>query len=235
MTCAGKDPRVAEAAFRNRLAELGATMMEPKWLGANRPHHVRCSAGHDCTPRPNNVRNGWGFCQTCSGTDPKTAEAAFRTRLAELGATLLESKWLGANTPHRVRCAAGHHCTPRPAHLRDGGGACSTCAGKEWDILYVVSDGDDLVKFGITSGDPRPRLRVHKRDGLDQVIRLYTGLPHNTARPLENNIRAALRDAREKPVRGREYFSARSLPLILDLVDNHPAVRQIGADVTPTT
>jgi hypothetical protein len=38
-------------------------------------------------------------------------------------------------------------------------------------------------------------------------------------------VLAALRDAREEPLRGREYFSVHVLPLVLDLVDNHPAVR----------
>lgn len=227
-TCAGKDPKVAEAAFRAKLTEVGATLLEPTWLGANRSHRVRCVVGHESTPRPAYVRDGGGICRTCSGMDPRLAQAAFRSRLAELGATLLEPTWRGANTPHQVRCAAGHHCTPRPASLRDGGGVCPTCAGREWDVLYVVTDDLEVVKFGITFGDPRRRLRVHQRDGLDQVIRLFTGLPDGVARPLEDNIKAALRDAREEPVRGREYFPLRALPLILDLVDHHPVIRSLG-------
>ncbi|WP_331746823.1 hypothetical protein [Streptomyces sp. NBC_00842] len=161
------------------------------------------------------------------------AEAAFRARLAELGATLLEPTWLGANTTHRVRCAAGHDCTPRPGNIRSGDGLCRACAGKAWDALYVVADDLDVVKFGITSGDPRPRLSVHRRDGLDQIVRLFTGLPDGIARELEDTLRAALRDAREEPVRGREYFPARALPLILDLIDHHPAIRAVGPNITP--
>jgi len=225
-TCVGYDPRRPEVEFRARLAELEATLLEATWLGNTTPHRVRCAAGHDCTPRPSNVRKGEGVCRTCAGKDPRLAEAAFRARLTEIGATLLESTWLGANTPHRVRCTAGHDCTPRPAQLRDGEGICSACAGRQWDILYVVSGDLDVVKFGITSGDPRPRLRVHRRDGLDQVVRLFTGLPDGIARGLENNIKAALRDAREEPIRGREYFPVRALPLILDLIDHHPAIRR---------
>jgi hypothetical protein len=156
------------------------------------------------------------------------AEAAFRARLAELGATLLELSWLGANTPHRVRCAAGHDCTPRPGNIRAGDGLCRACAGRAWDALYVVADDFEVVKFGITSGDPRPRLRVHRRDGLDQVVRLFTGLSDGTARALENSIKAALRDAGEEPIRGLEYFPARALPLILDLIDHHPEVRALS-------
>ncbi|MGQ4393768.1 hypothetical protein ACN6K5_003554 [Streptomyces violaceoruber] len=84
-----------------------------------------------------------------------------------------------------------------------------------------------MVKFGITSGNARLRLRAHERDGLDQVVRLFTGLPDGVALEIENNTKAALRDAREEPVRGREYFPARALPLILDLIDHHPVIRAI--------
>jgi hypothetical protein len=34
-----------------------------------------------------------------------------------------------------------------------------------------------------------------------------------------------LEDAGEEPVRGREYFRDCVLPLVLDLVDNHPQIR----------
>ncbi|MPY47110.1 GIY-YIG nuclease family protein [Streptomyces acidicola] len=75
------------------------------------------------------------------------------------------------------------------------------------------------MKFGITSGDPRPRLSDHARDGFDCVIRLIEGLPGDLAPRLERAVLAALRDAREAPVRGREYFPARVLGLVLDVVD----------------
>ncbi|WP_327586012.1 hypothetical protein OHA25_02540 [Nonomuraea sp. NBC_00507] len=50
-------------------------------------------------------------------------------------------------------------------------------------------------------------------------------MPGDTASELEYTILGALRDAREKPVRGREYFHTHVLPVILDLVDNHPLIR----------
>jgi hypothetical protein len=53
--------------------------------------------------------------------DSIKAEATFRARLAELGATLLEPIWRGNGTPHRVRCSAGHDCTPRLAAHRSRG------------------------------------------------------------------------------------------------------------------
>jgi hypothetical protein len=51
-----------------RLAELGAVMLEPIWHGAAKPHHVRCKAGHDCYPCPNDVKKGVGICKACSYT-----------------------------------------------------------------------------------------------------------------------------------------------------------------------
>ncbi|BBC30035.1 hypothetical protein SGFS_013290 [Streptomyces graminofaciens] len=98
------------------------------------------------------------------------------------------------------------------------------CAGKAWDVFYVVVDEiNDTIKFGITSGDPRPRLGMHARDGFGDVVRLVEGLPGDLAPRLERAVLAALRDAREAPVRGREYFPAHVLPLVLDLVDGWTA------------
>ncbi|MET9605213.1 hypothetical protein ABZZ17_09110 [Streptomyces sp. NPDC006512] len=59
------------------------------------------------------------------------AEAAFRTRLAAEGALLVEPAWLGNGIPHRVRCAAGHLCMPRPSNVQQGQGLCRTCARKD--------------------------------------------------------------------------------------------------------
>ncbi|MEU1919326.1 hypothetical protein ABZ742_04035 [Streptomyces albogriseolus] len=91
-------------------------------------------------------------------------------------------------------------------------------------MFYVVVDEiSDIVKFGITSGDPRARLGIHARNGFDSVVRLLEGLPGDMAPRLERAVLAALRDAREAPVRGREYFPARVLGLVLDLVDGWTA------------
>ncbi|MET8561703.1 hypothetical protein ABZV75_14270 [Streptomyces flaveolus] len=92
------------------------------------------------------------------------------------------------------------------------------CAGKAWDVFYVVTDDvNEIVKFGITSGNPRLRLSHHQRAGLSQIVRVIEGNPE--ARKLENACIAAMRDAGEVPVRGREYFHIRALATILDLVD----------------
>ncbi|MGW6391231.1 hypothetical protein ACWFR1_12180 [Streptomyces sp. NPDC055103] len=277
--CAGQDPRTAEAAFRARVEELGGTVLEPTWLGNKTPHRIRCGLGHESTPLPSGVKRGggicrtcvgleplvaeaafrerveerggvvlgaWvnnatavciacaeghefdifpgnagrygGLCRTCSGRDPKAVEALFRARVAELGGVVLEPAWKGALAPHKVRCAAGHVTYPWPSSIKQGGGICRFCRGKVWDVFYVVQD-DETVKLGITSGDPRPRLADHARDGLSRVVRLHTGLTGTVAPDLERQVLEALGGAGEKSVRGKEYFPARVLPLVLSLVD----------------
>lgn len=286
LTCAGKDPRMSEAAFRSRLAELGATLIEPTWLGVERPHRVICANGHDCSPRPHSVQQGQGICRTCAQRSPDASEAKFRARLEELGATLLEPRWLGANEPHRVLCSAGHECTPRPsnaqehgiceacarrctrsaeaafrarieelgavlleprwlgndrshrvlcaaghtcyprpAHVQQGHGVCRFCANKEWDTFYVVADNAaGLIKFGITNGTGRARLARHRRDGFTTVLRLLQGLSADTSVRLESDVLATLRLAREEPARGREYFPVHVVALVLDVVDHYPNI-----------
>ncbi|WP_407842143.1 hypothetical protein ACE1OC_43105 (plasmid) [Streptomyces sp. DSM 116496] len=88
----------------------------------------------------------------------------------------------------------------------------------------VTDDEREVVKFGVTGGDPRPRLSDHRRDGLGIVIRLIENLPDGIALEIENSIRLALRDAKETPTRGREYFPGRCTGLILYTIDNHPAI-----------
>ena len=127
--CARNDSAAAEATFRARLVELGATPLYEKWVGTNHPHDVRCVNGHNCAPRPGWVNQGRGICRTCAGLDPAVAEANFRARLAELGATPLYEKWLGKDKRHHVRCANGHDCYVRPSCVRKGQGVCITCAG----------------------------------------------------------------------------------------------------------
>lgn len=221
--CVQRDPASAERDFRDRVAELGGVVLEPIWLGVNRPHRIRCALGHENSPRPNDVRNRQGICRTCVGNDPALGEKAFRKRLTELGAVLLEPMWLGVARRHRVRCAAGHECMPRPTNVQQGDGICRLCVGKVWDAFYVVADDEEgRLKFGITSGDPRPRLRRHATAGYSRVVRLLVGLPAGVAFELESSVLATLRLAREKPVRGKEYFDDRVMGVVLDIVDNYP-------------
>lgn len=218
-TCSGRDPVAAEAAFLATLGERGATPLYEEWRGVNAPHHIRCRQGHDSFPAPAHVQQGTGICRVCARRDPATAEAEFRERLAKVGAVPLYERWLGALQPHHVRCAAGHDCYPRPASISQGFGPCRTCKGQRWDVFYVVASPLE-VKFGITSGDPAGRLRVHVRNGFTRVIRIVETLPGGIALDVERAVKAALALADERPIRGKEYFDISCLALILDVADS---------------
>ncbi|MGJ3558829.1 hypothetical protein ACR6C2_07570 [Streptomyces sp. INA 01156] len=225
-TCVGRDTAATEARFRQLVADRGGTVLGA-YSDTQVPVLICCSKGHENRVRPNSVLRGVGFCRTCAGVAKGISEPRFREAVAAQGGQVVGA-FTNMNTPVLVRCAKGHEARPRPTHVLQGIGICRTCAGHAWDAFYVVRDqAAGVVKFGITSGDPRPRLRSHASDGFDEVVRVHRDLPDETARELENNIKAALRDAREAPVRGAEYFSDRALPLVLDLVDNHPVIRQI--------
>jgi hypothetical protein len=235
--CAGLVWGAGEARFRARLAELGAELLEPVWLGSHTPHRIRCAAGHEVTPTPGSVRRNGGICRMCADqNNPVTAaarsatEARFRALLAAAGAELLEP-YRGRHTPHRIRCAAGHEVTPTPGRIMSGTGICRKCAGKEWDAFYVVADrATARIKFGITSGDPGERLYVWRRQGYREVVRLLTGLPGTVAPEIETACLAAVTLAGYRPIRGREFHDAAALAVVLDVVDNYP----LGAAGRPT-
>lgn len=143
--CAGQDTVAAEIAFRAHLMAIGATTLFDKWLGAGRPHLIRCAAGHECSPRPNKVRLGQGICRVCAQRDPATAERHFLNRLKAMGATPLYEKWMGNQRPHLVRCAAGHECSPRPKGVQQGQGICAVCSPAGFNpglpgLVYLVSN-----------------------------------------------------------------------------------------------
>src|SRR3546814_17597786 len=70
---------------------------------------------------------------------------------------------------------------------------CRRCSHRAWDVFYVVQDElNDVIKFGITSGNPKQRLAVHERDGFDQVVRIHTGLPDDVAPWLERADRKSV-------------------------------------------
>ena len=216
--CAVRDPVTAEAQFKARLGALGAVPLFEVWRGTNRAHHVRCAEGHESWTIPSNLRKGDGICKTCAGNDTVAAERSFRQALAALGATPLFDTWRGVRHPHHVRCAAGHNCYPWPSGVLNGKGICRSCGSKSWDAFYVVTSPLE-VKFGITSGTGRYRLAQHARQGLLTQQRLAVDLPDTMALDIENTILAALADAGERPLRGKEYFDISCLALVLDVAD----------------
>lgn len=206
-------------SFKARVAELGGEVLEPRYMGKDSPHKVRCREGHINSPTPGNIRRGTGICWECGRKRGwgKRAPAVFNRFKAEVerhGGQVLEASWLGGQTPHRVRCAEGHTANPRPNNVLTGRGICAKCAGRAWDAFYVVRHRDGVVKFGITSGNPKSRLDDHKRDGFVTRVVVRTGLPDGVARSVETELMRRLRAHGIDPIRGREYFPANAASLI---------------------
>lgn len=216
---------------------MGATATG-KWVNTRTPLAVRCAEGHDCWPRPQSVLAGRGVCASCGVRNgnlkrnrkpgprahtvvrdrpwKEEAEERFRMRLTELGATMV-GQYVNNRTPTDVICSEGHQCSPRPDAITRGEGPCRLCVGKIWDTFYVVTGGD-VVKFGVTSGDPSPRLRHHRYGGLPDRLFLRTGLPDGHARALELSVMQMLKREGHAPVRGHEYFHTSCTGRIMSLV-----------------
>jgi hypothetical protein len=217
--CAGNDPVTAEKNFRECVFALGGNLVYERWLGNKKRHHVICKAGHDCYPLPTNVLRGHGFCRTCAGIDPVIAEKNFRVRVIELGGIPVYNKWMGARKPHHVICINGHNAYPWPLSIQQGHGICNKCAGKIWDVFYIVVDrGEACVKFGVTSGDPMGRLKDHLLNGFCYVAGVWTGLDPKIGHEIETDLRRILTSKGYQPVSGREYFEFACAELIYDHV-----------------
>lgn len=221
---------------RTRLAFLkwaddnGFTLAHPfEWRGVAKPYAATCANGHECNPRPNSVQQGQSGCGQCfdhsrarlAGPKSQASRALFLGWAAENGYTLAEPfEWRGTMKTYAATCPQGHACNPRPTHVKQGIGGCGACQGKVWDAFYVVYNPHvDNIKFGVTSGDPRPRLRDHRNDGYTEVLRTFAVLPEGEALGLEQELMKVLKCAGVAPVQGREYFPGAARNVILGFVD----------------
>ena len=220
-TCAGQDHATNERQFRAGIEARGGRVVG-KYANARTAVECICVRGHTWLARANDLQQGRGGCRTCARKDPVATEAAFRTNVAALGGTIV-GPYVNAYTPIKCVCAAGHVCNPQPTSVQQGHGICRTCVGKVWDVFYVVTNPNLYrVKFGITTGDPRPRLVKHRGAGYTDVVRLHRDFPD--AIQLERHVMNTLRDARIPPVHGREYYGLDALPVVLDVVDGWTAL-----------
>lgn len=221
LVCAGRDPATAESAFRERVAASAARVVGP-YLGSHTPVTLICAYGHECQPQPAHLQQGRALCGTCSAravakARAAAAEGAFRARVWALGGRVV-GKWVGTTVPVECVCAEGHACFPWPNNTQRGVGICRKCKSKVWDVFYVTtSPAKGRLKFGVTSKDERRRLATHRAAGYPEAVRVIRDLP--SALALERHVRAALRDAGDAPVQGREYFDISVLALVLDVVD----------------
>jgi hypothetical protein len=226
--CGGNVKGSGESKFLARLAELGATPLYETWLGSNVAHHVRCAAGHECYPYPSSVMYAeYSICRSCSikkhaSIRSAKTEVTFLSRVAELGGTPLYEAWRGVDSPHHVRCAAGHECYPYPSRVLYGGDVCRKCSGKIWDVFYIVQNPmNGSIKFGITSHDSRRRLRTHRRSGYTKTLLTRESLSGTVAPDIERAAKSALRKAGIVPVSGREYFPSSALPIVLEICETN--------------
>jgi hypothetical protein len=239
LDCSGHDSAAAAKAFTFRVESQGAEV-RGMYVNNSTPVSVRCAFGHITPVLPSNTQQRGFRCSVCAGRDPALAFADFKARLASLRIPITldasETKWHLNQETYHAHCAEGHPCLPMPNRIKNGRGGCDVCANKYSDVVYVVT-GPNGLKFGITSGDPRPRLNDHKRisgGGYDTTVRLWTGLrPFGRAREVELNLRDGLADRDHHPLPGtKEYFPAASLPLVLHILDNALGCQNSTREVT---
>ena len=220
----------ARLEFNERVTALGGQVLEPTWKGARSPHHVRCVNGHDCYPHPDDIQRGSGLCNICTGHDTDQARRAFYQTIQVIGGQVLEPTWKGARSPHHVRCVNGHDCYPRPDHTQEGIGICTTCAGRMHDVFYIVSDNLGNIKLGITSGDPRGRLRDHSYWGYRTILFTRSQLPEYMARATEIRILQDLWfEYGFRPIKGKEYFGPETREVVLKLANTYLSDEAIGS------
>lgn len=213
--CSQRDSSTAAANFQHAVEARGGEVLG-RYAGAHTRVLVRCVAGHHCLPLPNQVQQGGALCPTCSGRDPVAAEARFRHTVADAGGEVL-GEYVNARQAVLLRCAAGHLCSPTPDDVRQGQGICHQCR-YDWSTFYVlINPTRGRVKIGVTSADPRPRLKAHRGRGYTEVVRVLRDFPG--AFRLEQHIVVTLRDAGIPAVQGREYFDMVALAVVLDVVD----------------
>lgn len=221
LRCAGNDPATSETNFRAAIEHQGGKVVG-NYVNSRTSVACVCSAGHPCKPRPDSIQLGRDMCRRCARQDPADSEANFRALIAEQGGQVV-GDYVNSSTRVLCVCPAGHPCTPQPNSTQQGYGMCRHCAGKTWDVFYVIINPTvDRVKFGITSGFPRKRLSDHRAAGYTGVVRLLTDLTDAAA--LERHVLATLRDARIPPVQGREYYHLDALPVVLDVADGWTSI-----------
>lgn len=218
-----KKTEAARGRFLAWIEGNGFTLNEPfEWAGSFKGYAATCSKGHACKPNPNSVQQGQAGCSKCSRSrtaSPKSLAARdqFTAWATDNGYTLAgDFEWAGTLRTYAATCPQGHACDPSPTHVFQGIGGCPACRGKFWDAFYVVKHPKaDVIKFGITSGDPRPRLKDHARDGFTEELLVYRNLEERTAPDLERELMVLLKLAGIEPVRGREYFPAGAENVVL--------------------
>lgn len=172
------------------------------------------------TTGPEGVGNPCVTCLSISQT-PKLVE--FRNRAREQNVMILDPLSDRILQTVRLCCVVGHLTSVSINAGLKRELLCARCSGAgvrpQPTVYYVVTDGA-MVKPGISSGDGRGRLDVHRsRHGLAQVRRLITDLPVGAALNVERHVLDCLASQGIRPVMGFEYFDAAHIDRVLELAD----------------
>lgn len=220
-------------AFFSTVKKMGGKVIG-EYVNSYTPIECICPMGHSCYPRPTAVVNTkQGICDVCAkinggatrkfdGKRTKSNASRVIETLNSMGIELLEP-YHGSHYVHKIKCKRGHITYTRAHNIIMGERSCSVCAGKFWDIFYIVQSDNGAIKFGITSHDTRPRLGRHKANGYSTVIAIYENLPDGEALEIERGCIRLLASEGIKPIRGREYFPPEALPWIEIVVAYHLA------------
>lgn len=146
--------------FLKALAELGGKMIG-SYVNASTRVDCVCPEDHPCSVEPHWVLRGGGMCKTCAGKDSEAAKQTFLDRAKEAG-VILEGDYVNISTPVKARCRYNHECFPTPSYVRQGGGFCKVCAGKDFATVKKNFIEHMIVRGFILLEDYAScRIRVH--------------------------------------------------------------------------
>jgi hypothetical protein len=126
--CAGNCPEEAEKNFIANIERLDGRVVG-KYLYSYEKVECICKNGHNCYPRPGDVRNGHGMCRKCINLCPVEAEKKFVSNVEKMGGTVV-GKYI--NSYHKIQCICknGHVCYSHPGSVRKGFRSCKKCIGQ---------------------------------------------------------------------------------------------------------
>lgn len=116
-----QDPRLNKIAlekFKAMVESYNAQLLEGKWHGSDFLYKIKLSSGVEIKRSAIKVKNNGLPLKAINNSDKL---GAFKLQLSREGITLLEEKWLGYETPHRMQFADGREFTRSPAKIKERG------------------------------------------------------------------------------------------------------------------
>jgi len=219
-TCAGNNPKVAENDFKNALIRMGATLIDTEWYGTKRQYKTICINNHICMARPDSVQMGRGICSKCANNNTVQSRDTFYKILNANGAIYLDDAWWGVKNHYLIECALGHIRKVIAQSIILGRPICTECYGKIYDVIYVITNSNDIVKFGVTNSNSNRRFMTHKLNGYSDVLLNISDLPFNIPFKLERGIKSYLGSLGYRPVKGYEYYPIECTNYIITYIND---------------